>query len=109
MGGDGSGRNCAWNCGDSRVAIGCKTLAFLGWRIRFALVLGELQLELLHRSANAFQHFERNSELAIARSAHRDGRCSSQPLGYAQIAFRHGGSYLSYRIVSSISEIQSGR
>jgi hypothetical protein len=57
--------------------------------IRLALMLRELKFEMLHRPAHTFQHFERNSEFAIARTADCDSRGSSQPLEHAKLALGH--------------------
>jgi hypothetical protein len=75
----------------------------------FALVSREFKFEMFRGSAHPFQHFQRNPEFPIAFGAHRNRRGSSKPLQHAKIAFSHVAPYAAYRMVSSISEIQSGR
>jgi hypothetical protein len=55
----------------------------------FASMLGELMFQILGSAAHPFQHFQRNPEFAIARSADCDGGSGSKPLHYTQITLWH--------------------
>src|ERR1700728_4607481 len=76
-------------------------------------MLSKLEPEAFLGVRHALQVGQRHLELAIASRADCDRRNCPKPFQHSEIAFRHANTVscagTNYRVVSSISEIQSGR